>query len=282
MKDFKKILVGLSAVALLSTLSLQAQSQNRETRSRLRDALNPKWTVIIDYVDTFAGHKPKHQPRGEEPPPEGECPEGDPHCPDQHFELIGGVWSDLTPGAAVVDPGLVFSVDLRLFPDGSGPAIEDAFTAWELETAGLLVQDLIFEDVTLGFADGVSTYTMRNLGGGGVLAATFITWDDLNGNDVIDGDPPELFLEMDVIHNSTVKWGIAESSPRGKWWDVQNVATHELGHVFGLAHPGDAHEADKVQTMFASAPPKEIGKRSLEPDGDIPGIQSDFLGYGAP
>ena len=41
----------------------------------------------------------------------------------------------------MVDPGLVFSVDLRLFPDGSGPAIQDAFTTWQLETAGLHTTD---------------------------------------------------------------------------------------------------------------------------------------------
>ncbi len=129
----------------------------------------------------------------------------------------------------------------------------------------------------LGFGNGVSTYTMRNLGGGGVLAATFITWDDENDDSEINNG--ELFLEMDVIHNSTVKWGTDASTPRGKWWDVQNVATHELGHVFGLAHPGNAHEEDKVQTMFASAPSKETSKQTLHEDGDIPGIQSVDLGY---
>jgi len=275
MKNLSRILASISLLLFLSIVSLHAQSENRETRSRLKDALNPKWTVIIDYVDTFTGHKPKHQPPTESPPPEEECPDGDPHCPNKHFEVIGGVWSDLLP-EGVVDPYLIFSVDLRLFPEGSGPAIQAAFNAWQMETAGLLVQDLIFEDVMLGFADGFSTYTMRNLGGGGVLAATFITWDDWNENDVIDNREP--FLEMDVIHNSTVKWGIAGSNPKGRWWDVQNVATHELGHVFGLAHPS-GHEADKVQTMFASAPPKETSKQTLEADGDIPGIQSDFLGY---
>ena len=277
MKNLSRILASISLLLFLSIVSLHAQSENRETRSRLKDALNPKWTVIIEYVDTFAGHKPKHRPPGEEPPPEEEPLNTHPDGVN-HFELMGGVW-DTTPGDGEVNPGppgLVFRVDPRLFPVGSIEAIRRAFNAWEI-TACCLVQELREEYVTVEFGDGVSTYTMRNLGGGGVLAATFITWDDKNGDSEINNAEP--FIEMDVIHNYTVKWGIDESNPKGRWWDIQNVATHEIGHVFGLAHPGNAHEADKVQTMFASAPPKETSKRILESNGDIPGIQSDFLGY---
>ena len=112
------------------------------------------------------------------------------------------------------------------------------------------------------------------------MASTFITWDEANDDGKINNG--ESFLEMDVVHNFTVKWDTDESTdPKGKYWDVQNVATHENGHVFGLAHPGDAHDEDKVQTMFASASPKETSKRTLEANGDIPGIQSGGLGYGA-
>lgn len=43
--------------------------------------------------------------------------------------------------------------------------------------------------------------------------------------------------------------------------DVENTATHEVGHLIGLAHAPD-FEA----TMFASAPPGETKKRSLAKD----------------
>lgn len=42
--------------------------------------------------------------------------------------------------------------------------------------------------------------------------------------------------------------------------DVQNTATHELGHVLGLAH-----SPDPTSTMFATAPPGETSKRVLDP-----------------
>lgn len=156
-------------------------------------------------------------------------------------------------------------------------AIIDAFDVWDFETRGHLQGIRFFGNADVVFADGVNTYSMRNLGGGGVLAATFITWSDTNDNNQIDRG--EEFMEMDVIHNSTVKWAIAKDNPRGRWWDVQNVAVHELGHVYGLAHPGNLDEFDQDQTMFASAPPRETDKRSLELDGDVRGIQSTFLCY---
>ena len=193
------------------------------------------------------------------------------------------MWTDADPTTADVDPKLAFVIDLRGFPAGSGQAILNAFAAWEAETPGDLFDEAgsSFANANVVIGDGVNTYSMRNLGGR-ALAATFITWDDANNNDKIDTG--ETFLEMDVVHNFTVTWATDETAAntKGKWWDVQNVAAHEDGHVFGLGHPGDAHEEDKGQTMYASAPPKETSKRTLEADGDIPGIRSGFLGYGAP
>ena len=256
-----------------------AIAQNATVRGRGKHGLNPKTTEIIH----FAGEERPAKggipgpPNNGEPPPD---PEPEPGHEDGHFEWIGGVWPDAIPLSAVVDPALTFKVDLRGFPAGTAAAIVASFDAWDNVTAGLLVASLDFEDTTVGLGDGVNTYSLRNLGGGGVLASTFITWDDANNNGQIDIG--ETFLEMDIVHNSTVKWGTDAEIPKGKWFDVQNVGTHEVGHAFGLDHPGNLHAADEPQTMFATSPPKETKKRTLGPDGDIPGIQSVLLGYGAP
>ncbi len=58
--------------------------------------------------------------------------------------------------------------------------------------------------------------------------------------------------------------------------DVQNIATHELGHGFGLA---DLYkEAQSEQTMYGYGSIGETEKRTLE-SGDIAGIQ---VLYGVP
>jgi uncharacterized protein (TIGR03382 family) len=68
--------------------------------------------------------------------------------------------------------------------------------------------------------------------------------------------------------------------------DVQNTVTHEAGHFIGLAHPCESDSANAQQngvplcsahpemeptTMFPSASPREISKRTLDPD-DVDGV----------
>lgn len=263
-------LIGLLSLSFIFSAST-AIADNGKSELHKR---NPKSTVIVDYVDDFAA-------RGGAPGPPGgnnnDDPEPDTTHQDGHYDLIGGYWADSNGATPEVDPLLDWVVDLREFPTGSDTAIENSFAAWESVTRGQLVNSISYANVSVGIGDGVNTVSMRNLGGGGVLAATYLTWDDANNNN--DIDPSEEYLEMDIIFNFIVSWAIAEDNQKGKWWDIENVGVHEVGHAYDLAHPGNAHELDKVQSMYASAPKKETQKRSPEPTGDTLGMQ---LLYGIP
>ncbi|MDI6820012.1 MAG: matrixin family metalloprotease [Candidatus Hodarchaeaceae archaeon] len=94
-----------------------------------------------------------------------------------------------------------------------------------------------------------------------------------------DGDGLDEIVEFDVILNALLKWGIdpdGEGPVTIKAYDIRNVATHEAGHVVGLADLYDA--AYRELTMYGYTSKGETKKISLE-TGDIAGAQ--YL-YGAP
>ncbi len=58
-------------------------------------------------------------------------------------------------------------------------------------------------------------------------------------------------------------------------FDVQNTATHEIGHLLGLDHPEGSSRAVKESTMYVSAGAGETKKRTLAQD-DVDGICSIY------
>lgn len=73
-------------------------------------------------------------------------------------------------------------------------------------------------------------------------------------------------VEWDQIYNTDYAWSIDETS---NTMDFESIATHELGHTFGLA---DLYTSDCVdETMFGYADYNETNKRDLNA-GDIAGI----------
>ena len=73
-----------------------------------------------------------------------------------------------------------------------------------------------------------------------------------------------------MIFNTDYSWSLDASLEPTKM-DFDNIATHELGHAFGLA---DLYTSScSIQTMFGYSTEGEISKRTLE-QGDIKGIQT--------
>lgn len=77
-------------------------------------------------------------------------------------------------------------------------------------------------------------------------------------------------VECDMVFNDALPESWGDATVQSGVWDVQDIATHELGHVAGL---GDLYStAAMQQTMYGYASPDETKKRTLE-SGDIAGIK---------
>lgn len=85
---------------------------------------------------------------------------------------------------------------------------------------------------------------------------------------VFSAPPPfNELIAWDIVFNDA-HFAFGNADTTSDVMDLENIATHEVGHALGLAHPKDnCHD----ETMFASAGLDEIKKRTLNP-GDIKGI----------
>jgi MYXO-CTERM domain-containing protein len=101
------------------------------------------------------------------------------------------------------------------------------------------------------------------------LAVTLMSYDTTSGR-ITDADI--------VVNGEKYPW-IATESLDGcsNQYDLQNVLTHELGHLFGLAHdPGDDDS-----TMFPSSASCEDKKRDLD-ENDVEGLTYLYVDVVAP
>lgn len=102
-----------------------------------------------------------------------------------------------------------------------------AFKTWaSVSTATVSYQFQGFTRNLPGEDDGRTTLGFRNEPAlDRVLASTSY---------LIDGTTGEL-VETDIFFNSAFSWSVADAGERGRW-DVQTIATHEIGHLLGLGH----------------------------------------------
>ena len=87
---------------------------------------------------------------------------------------------------------------------------------------------------------------------GGSLAVTY-TWRWSDGT-----------VESDTVFNTGVTWKLLGSAGDGcledqPFYDLQNIAAHEFGHIYGLDHPSGA----RYETMYMYGYTGETLKRTL-------------------
>jgi hypothetical protein len=162
--------------------------------------------------------------------------------------------SELWTGSTTItiDPSVT-----SLTAAGSEPIVQ-AFGTWASGVATL--PHMAFDvSTTPGQAvrDGVNRIVYAPItveGFEGALAITITYADDETGG----------IVEADTIFNSAFRWksisdGAVADEACGDCYDLQNVATHEAGHFFGL---GEDY-SNTTTTMYAYSSPSQTSKRVL-------------------
>ncbi len=152
------------------------------------------------------------------------------------YSYSGQKWSGTTVSVDVSDPS---------WPSAWISPLASAINAWNAASS-----PFAFNSAATGHQFKTSAS-----GVGNPLAVTART--PLSGNPITD---------MDTTFNTSYPWSTSGGSSA---YDVQNVATHELGHWLRLL---DLYgSGDTEATMYYSVSTGEIKKRSLETD-DLDGI----------
>jgi len=241
----KKVLILLIIATLLASIPLAAANYRP-----------PLSKIVFTYRESF-GKPPGTPGKG---PPGGE---------KEYYEFLGkGVkWKDL-PITYVINPDNPYGLSASFVVE----AIYSAAEEWDEHTSAEL-----FESYTLDYSAEVDwespDYTNELVFGDypedGVIAVA-IVWGYFYG-------PPKQreIIEFDIMFDTDFTWGDAGVTSETELgdtdvMDLQNIATHELGHGVGLA---DLY-ADECseQTMYGYAEFRETKQRTLNV-GDIAGFK---------
>jgi hypothetical protein len=170
-----------------------------------------------------------------------------------------------------------YFVTNRDAPNVSAQALADAvaaaFATWEAQPLVSLSAEFVgFTNAEPFTNDGVSVLGFRSQPElDRTLAATTFALDAGSGE----------LRESDIFFNTAFDWTTDPGGDRTHY-DVESIALHELGHLFGLSHSalgetslnsaGERRVIAKGAVMFPIAfPPGSVPDRTLQPD-DVAGI----------
>jgi len=140
-------------------------------------------------------------------------------------------------------------------------AISTAAETWDAKTSKELFNNVytVDNEAQWGIADGKNVLTWGDYPQSGVIAVTRY-WINTTTKSIAD---------FDIMFDTDFAWGDGASNP--SLMDVQNIATHELGHGIGLS---DVYKAPCGEvTMYGYSNYGDISKRTLETP-DITGLQT--------
>jgi len=156
--------------------------------------------------------------------------------------------------------------DLVIHPDLDNLTILNSASEWDAHTPTILFGTYSIDDSASWDSDapdGRNDLVFGDYPQEGVIGVA-IVWGYFSG-------PPSnrRIVEFDILFDTDFTWGDATVDP--SVMDLQNIATHELGHAVGLGDLYDTVCAE--ETMYGYSDYGETKKRDLN-DGDIAGIKS--------
>ena len=233
------IILSVTLILCLLPVTVSAEPANKP--------ITPRDIKEMTFVHFAKPDSPPGQAKKDKPEPE----------PEGIYELIGTKLFDTA----------TYYVNTSGAPEDSLAEIISSFDTWDNEVATDL---FTYEDETSISGrkyDGQNTVSWARIAPKRTIAiATF--WYSYDGNP----ETLDPIIEFDIVFNSFLNWGI-DPDDEGpvtltNAFDVQNIATHEVGHIVGL---GDLYDNDNSYlTMYGYGSLGETQKISLE-DGDIAG-----------
>lgn len=146
--------------------------------------------------------------------------------------------------------------------DAHASIFNGAASRWDGQTAFSLSGGITSgNDGTAGVQDFKNNIQFVNLGASSTVAQT-ITWAYRTSGQAV---------ESDGQYNTYYPWSTSGAAGA---MDVENVATHEVGHTFGLTHPTST-STNACLTMYAYVNYGDTQARTLG-DGDILGIKAIY------
>lgn len=171
------------------------------------------------------------------------------------YKLMGVKWNTM-PVNYVVNPSNTQELSEAVITS----AISASAETWDAATSKELFKNeySIDESVQYGVQDFRNAMVFGDYPNNNVIAVTSV-WYMRRGKQIV---------EFDQLYNTRFNWGNAtENSSK---MDLQNIATHELGHAVGL---DDIYTTScSAVTMYGYSSYGETAKRTLE-QPDITGLQ---------
>lgn len=238
------IIIGLLLIGagIASAMSIPAAQQARNHSPVITQDGE---LMRVDFIHYARGGNPARP----ENPENNKKPKGGDAC----YKLMGVKWKQtnmpyyVNPTNSGLDANFVsstFNTSINTWDDATG---YDLFGAGSVNTG-----------LSYGDQDYNNTIAFGLYNDPGVIAVTS-TWYMRRGKEIV---------EFDMLYNTAFNWGDAKVDPT--LMDLENIATHELGHGIGLL---DIYtDSCSSVTMFGYGTEGEVDKRSLE-TADIEGLQ---------